>query len=251
MHDTRVVWAFAAHPRACVAIALLSLGCGGRIAAIDGDGDGGAAVDATVGDGDLDASADALNDGRGPAPLPVCSGISQCLEDDAGVWRGGALIKCDPAPFVGPWNILLERQVNGIFQISQRQSVQAPGFGATFQDILGRSSLLTYRVCVVDDTGTNCAKPFRLDPTPGCVCEPTTCDYALACDTTLFDGCGAYVQCGACTNGVACNHTTSSCCPPGFMADLGQTCVCAPPPSGCPGRQFWDTVQCACDIFQF
>jgi len=247
-----------AHPSArlwapAVALAIVALGfggCGGRIAAIgDDEGDDAGDDGAVVGDGTTRDGGSDVNGGRGAAPLPVCTGVTRCFEDDGGLPSGGAEIQCDPAPFVGPWNLVLQRQVNGIFENVQKQSVQAPGFGAKFSEILGRTALLTYRVCVVDDIGTRCPDPFTLSATPGCACEPATCAYSNACNTTIFDGCSRYLNCGACTNGTTCNLTTRSCCPDGFMSDGAQGCVCAPP-APCPGRQVWDWQHCACDVIE-
>jgi hypothetical protein len=223
----------------------MAAACGGRI-------DLGAIADASVDAADAtvtaDADPDALNGGRGPAPLPVCTANMQCLVNDQGHFVSGVVIKCDPAPFVGPWNVLLQKLVNGQYQTIQVRSIRAPGFPSEYQDQVARPTELTYRLCTVDEQGTRCAVPLTTAPPPNCGCEALTCDYTWACNTTIQDGCGRAVQCGACTNGTTCNLATQSCCPPGFMTDGKQGCVCAPP-QPCPGPLYWDIVACGCEVF--
>lgn len=232
-------------------LALLAVGCGGRIA-VDPDADAHASnADASVDAMDTsDAIADdARNGGRGPAPVPTCNGKTECVPNDAGTYSGAATIQCDPVHFQGPWTLLLERMINGQFQTVQTQIVSTPGFGAMFQDTTVRAARLTYHVCAVDDQGTRCSESFTTDPPPSCACEPYTCDYVLACSTGLDDGCGHVLRCGACIDGTTCNLTTHSCCPPGEESNGHQGCQCAPP-GPCPRHQFWDFTKCYCDVFQ-
>ena len=178
--------------------------------------------------------------------MPVCTGSSLCVPPEAGVnWTGAAVIQCQPVNYVGPWTLLLERKVGTTFQLVQKQVVQEPGFGATFDDTSAPPAQVTYEVCVqVDSTTAQCAASFTTMGPPNCGCEPTDCNSQTACNVTLDDGCGGTVTCGACANGMACN-SYQTCCPPGQYSNGYATCVCAPPP-GCPWY-LWDTGTCRCD----
>jgi hypothetical protein len=241
------------------AIALAVASCGGRLAPLPGQGDGGgvgadsgseedASVDGESGrpDGSPDGPP---TDERGPPPVPVCTGEnSMCLPPDAGiVWTAAAVIKCQPEYYVGPWTLILERLTGTTYQVIQKQVVQEPGFGWTFYDSSGPPAQLTYRVCVlVDPTTAECGTPFTTAGPTDCNCEPTSCYLQTACNTTIDDQCMGTIQCGACTNGTPCNTDNNTCCAMGFMSDGWGGCVCAPPtPKACP-IWFWDTVTCSC-----
>ncbi len=194
--------------------------------------------------GDAGADADAAD--AMMAPVPSCYGSSaMCEQNDAGLWMGASIITCEGVYFVGPWNLLLERQVLSQFEVVQTQAVGEPGFGTTFYDTGGPPVQLTYRVCVVDSYGTRCGMPFTTAGPVNCACEPLTCAYFLACNTQLEDGCGHTITCGDCTNGVACNPDNDTCCPPGFMGDGDGICVCAPPPGEKCGD--WNVLDCKCE----
>jgi hypothetical protein len=222
--------------------------CPGRLAAVGtGQGDGGVSSEDASTDG---VTFDGLpGDERGPAPLPVCNGVnSQCLAPDAGVvWTGAAVITCQPEEYVGPWTLYLERQIGSSFKVVQTKIVQEPGFGATFYDTTGPRARLTYRVCVVDGaTSARCGDSFTTSGPPNCACEPTSCYLLSACNTTVSDGCGNMLSCGACLQGMACNGGT--CCGKGFMPDGWGNCVCAPE-KFCPVWD-WDTTDCSCHYGQ-
>ena len=234
-----------AAPGWTTALLLLATGCGGLLAPIgSGEGDGGTSPEDAS---SPDAPADVMpGDERGLAPVPVCTGkLSQCLAPEAGVtWTGAAVITCQPEEYVGPWTLVLERQVNNNFLMVQTQVVQEPGFGATFYDTTAPPRYVTYRVCVEDTATTGrCGNSFTTYGTPGCGCEPTSCGLLGVCNTTADDGCGSQLDCGDCVNGNTCqpDHT---CCGPGLMPDGWGNCVCAPPP-GC-SIFAWDTTTCMC-----
>jgi hypothetical protein len=182
------------------------------------------------------------------APTPHCKGSnSQCIiPDGGGPVKGSAVIHCDPEPIKGPWNLLLETQVITGWKNLQPQSVQEPGFGATFYDTSSPPAEITYRVCVTDMYGTRCSDPFQTYGPVDCKCEPLTCDLLWACDISLNDGCGGILHCGPCYGGMACNTKTHSCCPQGEESDGIGGCVCAPP-KPCPPGFYWNVVSCSCE----
>jgi hypothetical protein len=212
------------------------LGCGGKIApdaSLVGL-DGGAA----------DATADAP-DARVPPPIPSCSGVASCLSNGV-VTEGAIVVTCQGVYYVGYWTLVLEREINGDFRVVQVQTTGTPGFGLTFDDTSAPPAVtqLTYRVCVQDGDQTRCGAPFTTEAAPGCACVPFTCDGVVACNTSLSNGCGGKIQCGACPAGITCgaNH---SCCPdhqePGGLGG----CECAPT-HPCLGATYWDPGACAC-----
>jgi hypothetical protein len=180
------------------------------------------------------ASADAGDDAYGaygPPPVPTCTGeLSQCVQNDAGTWSGSAVIHCDGVYFVGPWTLVLEREIGTQFQSVQVQVVEEPGFGATFYDMTGPMAELTYRVCVeIPEQGTKCGTPFTTYGSVNCGCEPFTCDDLQACFIDRLDGCGGNLPCGACTNGAPCN-IEHNCCPVGQAPNGVGGCQCGPSP---------------------
>jgi hypothetical protein len=129
----------------------------------------------------------------------------------------------------------------------QKQLVDEPGFGATFYDSSGPAAELTYRVCSVDPAqGPLCGAPFTTYGPVFCGCEPTDCATQSACFTTLDDGCGNTLHCGACRSGVACNPDNNSCCPAGQQPDGWDGCECAPP-TPCGRGEYWDPHSCTCE----
>jgi hypothetical protein len=209
---------------------------------------GGAPADAGDG-GDANSASDADDSGlTGPAPVPTCHGMnSACVLNDAGTWLGSAVIVCDGVYFKGPWTLLLQREVNGQWQVEQVQAIEEPGFGTTFYDMSGPPQKLTYRVCSLDKVqGTKCGDPFTTFGPVVCKCEPSTCGTLNACFRYNNDGCGTQIYCGPCGGGMACNNVTHSCCPPGKQSDGVGGCVCAPPVP-CPGQTYWDTSLCSCE----
>ncbi len=146
--------------------------------------------------------------------------------------------------FVGPWNLLLEREIGNQFQVVQMQSVATPGFGFTFYDLSAPLANLTYRVCVTDANGLRCGAPFTTTPPVDCGCQPLSCEFFQACNTTISNGCGGITTCGNdCTNGLPCLN--GACCPAGTMPNGNGTCVCAPP-GPCPGDG-WNVILCKCE----
>lgn len=221
--------------------------CWGRIAPVPDEGGLTSYLSDASDEGGASDAAASRNDGRGPAPVPSCVGeLAQCVPLDAGFgFVGAAVIRCDPVYFVGPWNLLLERQINtDQFKVLQRQSVDEPGFGATFEDTTSHAPQLSYRVCVVDDLGTRCGDPFTAFGPPNCACVPITCAELRACNSTGNDGCGRVLLCGACADGTTCN-AHRSCCPPDQESDGIGSCECAPP-RPCPRGTEWDVVHCEC-----
>jgi hypothetical protein len=218
-------------------VGVSAMGCFGKIAPEPSDG--GSNVDAG------DAGADAP-DGRGPAPVPNCTGTTTCLQDGY-IITGAVTVTCDPVDFVGPWDLLLERLVTTDYRVVQTQVVDTPGFGATFNDTSAPPvAKLTYRVCTIDDDGTRCGTPFVTLSAPICAkCAPFTCDNLKACNTTVSNGCGGTNECGACPNGAACLARYQSCCPVGFEPDGNGGCECAPP-RPCPRRYYWEAAWCKC-----
>jgi hypothetical protein len=187
-------------------------------------------------------SADA---GRPIAPTPNCTGEgSDCIYVNA-IPVGAAEITCEGVYFVGAWNLILQRQVNGNFVTVQTQVVQEPGFGANFYDTSGPPVEVTYRVCVVDGYGTRCGAPFMNLGPVDCKCIPLTCETQLTCDYVMDDGCGSKLTCTGCTNGITCNAATHSCCAPGFESAGSAGCLCAPDRICGPGTT-WDFQMCAC-----
>ncbi len=242
----RRVWVLGGAVLLVVTSALVT-GCGGRLAPLPGQRDGGdhdaSSEDASV-DGMLDG---APTDERGPPPVPVCTGeSSMCIPPDAGiVWTGASVITCQPENYVGPWTLNLERLVGTSYRLVQTQVVDKPGFGWTFYDTTDRAAQLTFRVCVVLGSMTEeCGAPFTTSGPSNCACEPTSCWLESACNTKISDQCGAMLNCGGCTNGGACNPANDTCCPDGFMPDGWGHCVCAPP-SWCP-LCAWNTTDCSC-----
>ncbi len=235
------------------AIAVVVAGCGGRLAPLPGQRDGGGGVGTDSGseedagvDGGSSVPDGQPTDERGPPPVPVCTGQnSMCLPPEAGiVWTGAAVIQCQPEQYVGPWTLVLERLIGSTYQAIQKQVVQEPGFGWTFYDSSGPPARLTYRVCVIVDAATaECGAPFTTQGPSHCSCEPTSCYLQTACNTTIDNQCMGTIECGACTNGTPCNPENNTCCPMGFMSDGWGGCVCAP--KGC-SIWAWDTVTCAC-----
>lgn len=233
-----------------VALLLAVTACGGKLAPVPGQRDGGGNdsgyEDASV-DGDSSLPDGAPTDERGPPPVPVCTGENaMCLPPDAGiVWKGASVIKCQGENYVGPWTLLLERLIAGSFQVVQKQIVEEPGFGWTFYDTSGPPAQLTYRVCVVVDSMTaECGAPVTTGGPTNCACEPTSCYDQKACNEVIDDECGHKLNCGPCSDGSQCNPANHTCCPPGFEGDGWGGCVCAPPP-GCPPCA-WETVDCSC-----
>jgi hypothetical protein len=229
---------------------LAATACGGRLAPLPGQRDGGGATGPE--DGSVDGGSDGSSpdgDAEGPPPIPTCSGAnSQCLPPDAGiVWHGAAVIQCQPEQYPGPWTVILERQTGSAFQPIQKLVVY-PGENVTFDDPNAPPSQHSYRVCsLTNDANTLCGDSFTTEPAPNCGCEPTSCWLNGACNTTIDDYCGAMLQCGPCTNGMACNPQNDTCCPSGLMPDGWGGCVCAPPsPNYCGRGMFWDTVTCSC-----
>ena len=226
------------------ATAAVPVACFGRIAPTPDDGGPFDAAAAEASDADDDASR--LNDGRGPAPVPSCVGqLSQCVHADGGGFVGAVAVTCAAVYFVGPWNLLLERETSaGQFTVIEKRAVLEPGFPTAFEDPTAQGLLLTYRVCVVDELGTRCGDPFVTTGPPDCVCKRLSCVEVHLCNTTFENGCGGQVNCGACSDGTPCNEH-SSCCPPGMGSDGVGTCECAPP-RPCPRGSEWDVGQCKC-----
>jgi hypothetical protein len=228
------------------------MSCGGRLAPLPGQRDSGGedsgSQDASVdGDSSRPDADGAPTDERGPPPVPVCTGENaMCIPPDAGVvWKGASVVKCQPENYVGPWTLILERQIGANFQVVQKQVVQEPGFGFTFYDTSGPPAELTYKVCVVVDSATaQCGPAFKTGGPSNCQCEATSCDLQKACNVTIDDECGGMLHCGACSDGSKC-AANNTCCPKGFMGDGWGGCVCAPTP-GCP-LCAWNTVTCSCD----
>ncbi len=217
--------------------------CGGRLAPIaDAGTDGTSGVDASV---DGDVSDGGASDDRGPGPIPVCTGgLSMCLPPDSGLtWTGSSVITCQPEEYPGPWTLLLERKINGNFTPVQVKVVQEPGFGVTLYDPTGQPALQTYRVCVDDDWGVRCGNAFTTQGPPNCLCNAFDCNALQACNSTVDNGCGGTITCGACAGGTPCLPPYNSCCPPNFMPDGTGGCVCAPP-AICHG--YWDPSTCDC-----
>jgi hypothetical protein len=224
----------------------LCLGCGDRT--LPGTPSSSGALVSSADASSATDGSDADGAQRGPAPVPTCTWThSRCVEAANGAYEGQVLITCDPVSFVGPWTLLLERQINGQFQIVQTQVVQTPGFGATFDDTKGPPTDRVYRVCVADSFGTRCGAPFKNLGTPSCVCEPLDCEVLLACNALVDDGCGGLLPCGDCRGGATCNVRTHSCCPVGQESDGTGGCVCAPThPCGFP--KYWDPSLCMCAL---
>lgn len=258
-------WLSIAAAAAAPALVFAAAGCGGKLLpdpdARDDGGDRSLLDASTSPDATQDGGQDGgLPDGpptdeRGPPPVPECMGNnSMCVPPEAGVvWTGAAVIKCQPEQYVGPWTLVLERLIGTTYQVVQKQVVQEPGFGATFEDTTSPPSRITYRVCSVEnDTTALCGEPFTTDGPVGCACEPTSCYLQSACNTTIDDQCGGTIDCGACANGVACNPENDTCCPQGFMSNGWGACVCAPPVyyingvnKGCSIWD-WNTTLCIC-----
>jgi hypothetical protein len=159
------------------------------------------------------------------------------------VWTGVAVIHCQPAQYQGPWTLLLERLIGTSYELIEKRVVQYPVWGVNFYDPSGPHVELTYRVCVLENNNTvRCGRSFGTQGPPVCHCEPTSCYLQAACNSTIADGCGGTLRCGACEPGVTCNGGT--CCAAGFMADGWGGCVCAP--VDCPPVN-WNTVTCTCD----
>jgi hypothetical protein len=233
--------------RVLVLVGAMFVGCGGRVV-VDGTsgGMGGAASDAGAAmDAGADSdAADAADAADAPVPpVPICAGSSSECVEDAGFWYGASLITCNPVYFVGPWNLLLEREAGTQFEVVQSQAVQEPGFGYTFYDLSGTPGLeYTYRVCVVDDAGTRCDAPFMTNGPVDCNCPPLTCEFFQACNTKIDNGCGGVYTCGECSSGAPC--TNGSCCPPGMGGNGNGSCVCMPDGKCPPGA--WDVTTCRC-----
>jgi hypothetical protein len=236
-------------------------GCGGLIAP-DSDRpeagvlavvlDAGAGADASLPDGAFpDGAWRDANNGRGPAPIPVChGGLSMCIPnpDAAGVqWIGAAIIKCDGPQFQGPWVLSLQRQIVNAWRVVQVVAIDKPGFGVEFDDTKAPYSQLVYRVCVIDDLGERCADPIDVMPAPNCGCVPLTCDEIQACNVTTRNGCGDRMACGDCKNGNACDPLRHTCCPMGLEPDGTGGCVCAPNVACYPPKA-WDPSCCCCAL---
>jgi hypothetical protein len=198
-------------------------------------------------DGGSPGDAGQTSDALGRAPLPVCAaGLPTCVPPDAGlVWTGAAVVACQPADYAGPETLLLERGVGIDFQVVQARSLQSAEFGATFYDETAGLMPLTYRVCVQDNDGVRCGAPFTSLGAPHCGCEPTNCWLLQACNSTIDDGCGNTMSCGACMGGVTCNPANHTCCADGFMPDDWGGCVCAPPAG--VKHCCWNTTTCSCE----
>jgi hypothetical protein len=207
-------------------------------------GAGGSAVDAGSDAGDAGDASDAYGP-YGPPPVPTCAGeLSKCIQNDAGVWTGSAIIHCDGVYFVGPWTLVLERQIGAQFQVVQVQVVEEPGFGTTFDDMTGPPAYLTYRVCVsIPGQGIQCGTPFVTYGAVSCACEPLTCYQIQSCMWVQEDGCGNALSCDECTGGATCNTSNHSCCPVGTQPDGTGGCECAPV---VPCHGYWDPNLCLC-----
>jgi hypothetical protein len=231
-----------------VVAVLAAVACGGRLAPVPGsERDGGRGIGSDDGsvDGGADDGSSPDGDAEGPPPVPDCSGAnSMCIPPDAGiVWHGAAIVQCQPEQYPGPWTMILERQTGTTFQVVQ-ELVVYPGENVTFDDTNAPPSQVMYRVCSVSGTDTVCGDPFITMGAPNCGCEPTSCWLQSACNTTIDDYCGATLQCGACTNGNACN-AQNNCCPAGFMPSGWGRCVCAPP-APCGKGEIWNWAICQC-----
>ena len=115
------------------------MGCGGRSSLVDprplasGGSSTGGGVPADGGSDAADA-ADAAD--ASLAPTPSCKGAnSQCVLTDGRDNAGSSIIHCDPVYFVGPWNLLLEREINAQFKVVETRAVLEPGTGTTFYDM--------------------------------------------------------------------------------------------------------------------
>jgi hypothetical protein len=232
-------------------IGVVAVACGGRSALeAPSSSAGGAHAAGSSGAsgavGEVGSSSVGAGGGDAGEPVPTCTGsVSQCVMNAQGVWTGAAIIKCDGVYFVGPWTLLLERQIANQFQVVQVQVVEEPGFGATFDDSSGPAMELTYRVCVVGNQGTQCGASFTTFGPPDCVCQPATCEQYRACFTSFDDGCGSLTHCGACPDDGACNHGLGTCCPPGQESDGQGGCECAPL-TPCGPKAYWNPGLCVC-----
>jgi hypothetical protein len=238
---------------ATTATLLCAVACGGRLLPITGehqDGGSSNAADSGVDGDDADDGSSGCNADAGPAPLPACAGdLSMCLPPDSGVnWTGAAVIKCQPTQYCPSVTLVLERLIGTTWYFAQRKDLYSGTLPATFDDMpTGQQTVLTYRVCVEDQNGADrCGKALAVMGAPDCACLPATCKLQTACNTTVDDGCGDMLKCGACANGIPCNPDNNSCCPMGFMSDEWGGCVCAPPPKGCGRGEEWDTSDCSC-----
>jgi hypothetical protein len=198
--------------------------------------------DATLPDGNVE-----LPDGQLLAPLPTCTAqITECVRVLYG-WADVAKIACSGVYFVGDMTLLLERATaTGEFDVIQTQTTDTPGLGLTLEDSTPPPvEVTTYRVCIEDSTGIRCGAPFSIDGLPpDCGCEGYSCASTLVCNAKIYDGCGGYITCGACSNGSACN-AAHSCCPAGLEGSVNGGCVCAPP-GPCGAFLTWDTETCTC-----
>jgi hypothetical protein len=213
---------------ACIVpVSIVVLSCGGRI---EPQLESHAGLTAVLLDaGQVDASYADANGGRGPAPIPRCHGeLSMCVPDPSkpGVqWKGVAIVNCAGVAYMGPLDLVLEREIGSVWHTAMEQSLDEPGFGFVFQDANAPNAILDYRVCVVDELGKRCGDPFETTSPPDCGCIPYTCAQLAACGPGIKNGCGALMDCGACTNGVECDPRSRSCCPPGKDSDGWGECV--------------------------
>jgi hypothetical protein len=228
------------------ALLLAATACGGHTVALAEGGSELADASTEDGGGAADAEPDGEGpDQRGPPPVPVCTGEpSVCRPPDAGVvWTGVAVVQCQPVQYKGPWTLLLERLIGGNYQVIEKRVVQYPWVGQTFRDPSGPPTVLTYRVCALENNNTvRCGSSFRTQGPPHCNCQPTSCYLQAACNSMIDDGCGGTLLCGACPGGATCSGGT--CCAAGYMADGWGGCVCAP--VDCQPVN-WNTVTCTCD----
>jgi hypothetical protein len=126
-------------------------------------------------------------------------------------------------------------QGSNVAWVSERGYIPAPS-----------ETTLSYEVCLVDNYTNHftCAAPIVLSGTSNhCTCTPTTCAIQMACNSTIPDGCGGTLSCGACGDGTACS-AVGTCCKSGTTPDGQGGCVCAP--RRCPRGTSWDASECAC-----
>ena len=194
--------------------------------------------DATEPDGNIE-----LPDGEPLAPLPVCTGQSSECVLQGHYYVGVSLITCAGVYFVGDMTLLLERaNATGQFDVVQSQTSQTPGLGETFEDSTAPPVQVVYRVCVQDFTGIGAPPPSRPTGRPTALARGSACASTEACNQTIYNGCGQYIECGACPGGVGCNPDNNSCCPIGYQPRLGGGCERAPA-KPCGG---WDPLDCSC-----
>jgi hypothetical protein len=102
--------------------------------------------------------------------VPVCTGEnSMCIAPEAGIrWTGAAVVHCQGEQYVGPWNLILERQIGGSFHLQ------------TACDTTIDDQCMGTLVCGACSNGTPCNPQnntccpmgFMSDGWGGCVCAP-------------------------------------------------------------------------------